>query len=104
MRPSFRCSADKLSSLFDVLYAAGDPNMALKRSVQKRLTQIDALAARTTNRVRKKKERDRRDTRMMETLRRGSLPYSPAVMSWLSRQLDKRASKITPEDVEALLS
>lgn len=78
--------------------------MVLKRGMQKRLTQIDALAARAKNRVRKNKERARRDARMMESLSTGSLPYSPAIMSWLSRKLDKRAGKITPDDIKILLS
>lgn len=78
--------------------------MALKRGLQKRLTRMDALAARARNRVRKDKERTRRDARMMESLNAGSLPYSPAVMSWLSRKLGKRASKITSDDIKILLS
>jgi len=78
--------------------------MALKRGLQKRLTRIDALAARARNRGRKAKERARRDARMMERLNAGSLPYSPAVMSWLSRKLGKRASKITSDDIKILLS
>ena len=78
--------------------------MALKRSLQKRLTQADASAARTTNRSRKNDERARRDARMLEILKSGSLPFSPPVMSWLSRKLGKKAGKITPEDVSTLLS
>ena len=41
---------------------------------------------------------------MIEKVKAGNLPYSPAVMSWLSRKLDKKASKITPDDVPPLLS
>jgi hypothetical protein len=78
--------------------------MALKRSLQKRLTQLDARAARAKNRIRKKGERARRDARMVEILKSGSLPFSPPVMSWLSRKLGKRAGRITPEDVSTLLS
>lgn len=78
--------------------------MALKRGLQRRLTQIDALAAQARNGDRKRKERTRRDARMIENLKADSLPYSPAVMSWLSRKLDKKARRITPQDVNTLLS
>ena len=78
--------------------------MVLKRSVQQRLTQQDAAEARAVNRVLKGKERDRRDVRMIEKIKAGSLPYGPAVMSWLSRKLDKKSSKITQDDVKTLLS
>ena len=42
--------------------------------------------------------------RMVETVRADGPPYSPAVMSWLSRKLDKKAGKITSEDVKILLA
>ena len=78
--------------------------MALKRGLQKRLTRIDALAARAKNRIRKKGERTRRDARMVEILKSSSPPFSPPVMSWLSRKLGKKAGRITPEDISTLLS
>jgi hypothetical protein len=77
--------------------------MVLKRSVQQRHRQMDAAEARAKNRIVKTKERARRDARIIEKLRAGSLPYSPAIMSWLSRRLDKPARKITPDDVKTLL-
>ena len=78
--------------------------MVMRRSVRKRIDQMDALATRARSRVVKSKERARRDARMVEKLKGGSLPYTPAVMSWLSRTLDKKASCITGEDVRTLLS
>ena len=78
--------------------------MVLKRSVQHRHRQMDAIATKAVNRVLKASERKRRDARMIEKLNEGSLPYAPAVMSWLSRKLDKKATKITAEDVKTLLS
>ena len=39
----------------------------------------------------------------METIKAGSLPYSPAVMSWLSRELGKQSAKITEQDVKTVL-
>jgi len=55
-------------------------------------------------RVRKKKERARRDVRMVACVKAGSLPYAPAVMSWLSMKLKKPATKITQEEVQQLVS
>ncbi len=78
--------------------------MVLKRSVQQRHTQMDARATRAVNTVLKAKERVRRDNRMIEKLKAGSPPYGPAVMSWLSRKLHKKAGKITPKDIKTLLS
>jgi hypothetical protein len=60
--------------------------------------------SRYRNGIRKRKERDRRDTRMRDTLKKGKLPYPPAVMSWLSDRLGKRSRLITQEDVKRLLA
>ena len=78
--------------------------MAMRRSVRKRLDLLDATATRAKSVIVKGKERARRDARMAAKLRAGNLPFAPVVMSWLSRQLDKKSSKITPEDVQSLLS
>ena len=78
--------------------------MAMRRSVRKRLDLLDATATRAKSVIVKGKERARRDARMTEKLRAGNLPFAPVVMSWLSRQLDKKSSKITQEDVQTLLS
>lgn len=60
-------------------------------------------ASRARNRPRKARERLRRDARMIQTIKAGPMPYAPWVMSWLSIQLDKAASRITQDDVKALL-
>ena len=39
---------------------------------------------------------------MLARIKEDSLPYTPEVMSWLSRKLDKPASKITQDDVNKL--
>ena len=78
--------------------------MAMRRSVRKHYDRSDALETRARSRVAKSKERARRDARMMEKIKAGDPPYPPAVMSWLSRKLDKKANRINPEDVRALLS
>ena len=76
--------------------------MSLGRTHERRRDRLDAAETRAVNSGRKARERARRDKRMSQALRTGSLPYSPAVMSWLSRKLDKKASRITPEDIKAL--
>ena len=48
-------------------------------------------------------ERDRREIAMIKILTEGELPYTPGVMSWLSVKLGKKASKITRNDVTALV-
>jgi hypothetical protein len=68
------------------------------------MERMDAIETKARNVVYKTKERDRRDRRMLATVTAGRPPYSPAVMSWLSRQLDKPATRITSEDVKSLLS
>ena len=78
--------------------------VAMRRSVRKRYDQLDAAETRARSRAVKPKERARREVRMVEKLGAGTLPYAPAVMSWLSRKLGKKATRITPEDVQAFLS
>jgi hypothetical protein len=60
--------------------------------------------SRLRNGIVKVKERARRDARMRDTLKKGKPPYSPAVLSWLSVQLNKPGRLITPEDVKKLLA
>lgn len=78
--------------------------MGLHRSAIRRRKRQDAAATRARNKTVKDKERARRDARMLEKVKTGSPPYTSTVMSWLSRKLDKRASKVTPEDIKALLA
>jgi hypothetical protein len=58
--------------------------------------------SRHINGIRKKKERERRDLRMIEQIKKAKLPYIPVVMSWLSTQLDKPSRLITQEEVDRL--
>ena len=71
---------------------------------QRRLRrQTDMPKTRLRNRTAKEAERRRRDARMLEKINAGSLPFTPPVMSWLSRKLGKRASGITAQDVKTLI-
>jgi hypothetical protein len=65
--------------------------------------QVDMKTSRRINGIAKKKERARRDTRMLAILKLGSIPYIPSVMSWLSEKLDKKSTRITQEDVDGIL-
>ena len=78
--------------------------MGLSRRAKRDATQAAAIETKKANKARKDKERARRDARMLEAIRAGSLPYTPVVMSWLSAKLGKPPTKITPEDVAGLTS
>ena len=61
--------------------------MATRRKVRLGRRITDARNRKQVNAIRKHKEMDRRDARMMAAAKAGSLPYTPDVMSWLSRTL-----------------
>jgi hypothetical protein len=73
------------------------------RRVRRTQRQADMKTSRRKNGVLKKKERARRDARMLGILKDGKVPYIPSVMSWLSEQLDKKSTRITQADVDGLL-
>ncbi len=77
--------------------------MKITRKLRREHRRSDALATRAENGGVKAKERTRRDARMIEKIKGGSLPYSPTVMSWLSRQLGAKSSRITQDQVKTLL-
>ncbi len=76
--------------------------MGLNRRTKLDKRQANALATKRINAIRKDRERARRDGRMLEIIRGGSLPYTPDVMSWLSQKTGKPSAKITPEDIAKL--
>ena len=76
--------------------------MGLRR-IRRMQRQVDMKISRKKNGIVKSKERIRRDARMRGILKEGKLPYIPAVMSWMSEQLDKPSVRITQADVDALL-
>ena len=77
--------------------------MPIGRAGKLRRRMLDAVVTKLENREVKDKERIRRRNRMVASLRAGSLPYAPPVMSWLSRELDKKPARITQADVQSLL-
>lgn len=78
--------------------------MGMHRSALRRRRRSDAAETKARNCVGKAKERLRRNARMIEKLKAGSLPYTPTAMSWLSRELGKKASRITPDDVRTFVT
>jgi len=74
------------------------------RRIRREQRQVDMATSRRENGMRKTKERERRDARMVEILKKGKYPYTPSIRSWLSVQLDKPASEIAQEDVQKLLA
>jgi hypothetical protein len=73
------------------------------RRIRRMQRQVDMKVSRRKNGTLKKKERARRDDRMLALIKQGKLPYIPAVMSWLSERLDKKSTRITQADVDGLL-
>jgi hypothetical protein len=80
-----------------------EPDMGARR-IRREQRREDMKESRHRNGIRKAAERDRRDVRMTETVRKGKLPYTPPVMSWLSSKLGKRSSLITQDEINKLLS
>ena len=73
------------------------------RRIRREQRQFDMAQSRIRNGTEKKKERVRRQTRMVELINKGRLPYTPSIMSWISAQLDKPTKQITQEDIDRLL-
>ena len=74
------------------------------RRIRREQRRVDMAESRRVNGTRKAKERARREDRLLEMLKKGKLPYTPTVMSWLSATLDKPATRIVQADVDALLA
>ena len=72
------------------------------RRIRREQRREDMAHSRRTNGMRKTAERERRNVRMLELVKKGKLPYTPAVMSWLSSQLDKPSRLITQAEVDKL--
>jgi hypothetical protein len=74
------------------------------RRIRREQRQVDMAESRRVNSKFKDKERVRRDARMLGLVKQGKMPYTPAVLSWLSSQLDKPAGRITEADVKQVLT
>jgi len=102
--PSFRLPGgsynvrlrQKFAKVRDTGFAMG------ARRIRRDQIQQDQKLSRKVNGVRKVKETARRDAAMTDRVKKGKLPFIPAIMSWLSRQLDKPSTRITQADVDQL--
>lgn len=74
------------------------------RRIRREQRQFDMALSRRVNGTRKTRERQRRTQRMTELLKNSKPPYTPSMLSWLSVQLDKPASKIAAADVQQFLA
>lgn len=75
-----------------------------ERKSRLKMRKAKAIKIRRRNSPPKATERCRRDERMLALLKRSSPPYTPALLSWLSRKLDKPSKQITAEDVKTILA
>ena len=75
----------------------------MSRKTRGQLVQKKMKESRLINGELKVKERARRDDRIKALLKKGKLPYTPVVMSWLSVHLGKPSTRITQADVNAVL-
>ena len=73
-----------------------------QRRIRREQRQVDQKESRSRNGIVKVKEHARRDKRVLETVKKGTLPYLPHVMSWLSTKLDKPSRLITQDDISKL--
>jgi hypothetical protein len=74
------------------------------RRIRREQRREDMAESLHRNGILKAKERARRDGRMLAVLKKGKLPYTPPVMSWLSVHLNKPARLITQADIQKLLA
>ncbi len=61
----------------------------------------DQKVSRRENGHLKRKERARRELRLAELIKKGKYPYTPTVMSWLSKKLNKPTRQITEAEAQA---
>jgi hypothetical protein len=78
--------------------------MAYRMSTATRMDRArdNAAKSRAVNGALKRKERATRDARMKKLIQTGTYPYTPAVMSWASEKLNKRAAGITADEFKQL--
>jgi len=79
--------------------------MAYRMSTATRMDRArkNGKASRIENGTRKRKERASRDARIIALIKKGTFPYVPSVMCWVSTQLGKKAASITEAEVKALV-
>jgi hypothetical protein len=73
------------------------------RRIRREQRRVDMAESRLRNGILKVKEHARRDARMRAVVKKGKLPFTPPVMSWLSGQIHKPSRLITQSDIDNLL-
>jgi hypothetical protein len=73
------------------------------RRIRREQRREDMAESRRVNGMRKMKERARREALMLEIIKKGKLPFTPPVMSWLSAALDKPSRLIQQAEVDQLI-
>ena len=78
--------------------------MAERMSTRTRMDRARANGkiSRVENGHLKRKERAARDVRMAELLGKGTFPYTPSIMSWVSGKLGKPSTQITEAEAKEL--
>lgn len=78
--------------------------MAERMSTAQRMDNQRARAkvSRIENGTLKRKERAARDARMKELLGKGTFPYTPSIMSWVSEKLGKPSKQVTEAETMEL--
>lgn len=74
------------------------------RRIRREQRQYDQRMSRIVNGHKKRKERERREKRMVELIKNNDYPYTPAIMSWISQELNKPSRRITEDDVKQLVA
>ncbi len=58
--------------------------------------------SRAENGMLKRKERAKRDAKMVELIQKGKFPYIPSIQSWISEKLGKPATQVTEAEAKAI--
>jgi hypothetical protein len=74
------------------------------RRIRREQRRHDMAESRIVNGHQKQKERVRRQVRMVDLIKKGKFPYTPSIMTWISVQLHKPASRITEDEVKKLVA
>ena len=51
----------------------------------------------------KRKERANRDIRMAELVKKGTFPFTPSIINWISVKVGKPSTQLTEADVKAVV-
>jgi hypothetical protein len=80
--------------------------MAQRMSTARRMDRArdNAAISRSENGARKRKEKVNREKRMKGLLKKGTFPFTPAILNWVSLQLDKPANKLTADECKKFAS